>query len=531
MVRVKRPSLGMIALAGVMAATLPLAAAESDPFTGASIAPPDATAFVHVENAARWRGELADRPIARWIDSTLTTGEFGKAWSDLAKSVGVQPGVLFDRCLGSSFTLVIRTLPSDQGTENTEWALLTTIPQDVSAQLLRQTRARVREPRFGMAVNELPEQAMLIAREDDRMLVGPVAHPGLFDDVMQRLAGNRLSSLIDEPMMKRARELGEGSASIILRHEPPMGGWSVAVAELHGEKLDIRHAANFDASPFMHGVTRLTCDFSPVLAFENEALLAVGQPIDAANGPLESFIAASVGERLINRATREGLGDRRLTVFCEPVEGQAVPTSNLPGVSVASCLELKDDQRAVAQLEKQLERVASRNDCLAKGAFLNDVPCAAMIKTQIPRETAPSPTATWFAGGFPVMETLKLNWTVAEGPQGAWFVIAGHPRTMNSVAAVLRGPCAAEPGLVGRFDNCGAGNGVRISTQILELTEQAEQIAQPGRIEELRHTLGAMSELAAGLQNCRWQLARPSANEMRLDVQITLTPPESARDE
>jgi hypothetical protein len=205
--------------------------------------------------------------------------------------------------------------------------------------------------------------------------------------------------------------------------------------------------------------------------------------------------------------------------------------SSVPGVSVASCLELKNDRRTVAVLERQLERVVSRNECLGKGALLSDTPCAAMTKPQTPRDPAPTPDGTWLAGGFPIMDTVKLNWTVAEGPQGAWFVIAGHPRTLNSVADALRSNTANDSAMVGRFDNCGVGNGVRISKQLQELTEQAAQIAEPGRVEELRHTLGAMSELAAGLQTCRWQLARPSANEMSLNVQITLTPPESSREE
>jgi hypothetical protein len=449
----------------------------------------------------------------------------------MAKSAAVPSCALFDQCLGESVTLVMRTSRDGTNHTKTEWALLTTVSQDASAQLLKQARARVREPRFGMAVNELPEQAMLIAREDRRMLVGPVAHPGLFDDVMQRLAGARIDSLNNQPQFKRARELGDGSAGIMIRHDPPMGGWSIAVADLRGDKLNIRHAASFDASPFMSSVTRLTCDFSPVTSFEHDSLLAIGQPIDTANGPLEMFMCATVGERLINRTTREGLGDRRLTVFCEPAEGPTQPMSSVPGVSVASCLELKNDRRTVAVLERQLERVVSRNECLGKGALLSDTPCAAMTKPQTPRDPAPTPDGTWLAGGFPIMDTVKLNWTVAEGPQGAWFVIAGHPRTLNSVADALRSNTANDSAMVGRFDNCGVGNGVRISKQLQELTEQAAQIAEPGRVEELRNTLGAMSEFAAGLQNCRWQLARPSANEMSLNVQITLTPPESSREE
>ena len=52
-----------------------------------------------------------------------------------------------------------------------------------------------------------------------------------------------------------------------------MGGTSAAVADVKGDRLTIRHIAKFEHAPFNRGVTKLTCDFSPVLKFKDRALM------------------------------------------------------------------------------------------------------------------------------------------------------------------------------------------------------------------------------------------------------------------
>ena len=41
-------------------------------------------------------------------------------------------------------------------------------------------------------------------------------------------------------------------------------------------------------------------------------------------------------------------------------------------------------------------------------------------------------------------------------------------------------------------------------------------------------TMGLMAQFAAGVERCRWKMARPGPNRMRLDVHLKLTPPISA---
>jgi hypothetical protein len=500
----------------------------TDPFESASFAPPDATLFLHVDGAAEIRRELADRPIGAWVQSMLADGKLAGAWERLSRNARVDSVQLFDRCLGENFTIIARKHVEHDGQASMQWALITHMPEAVSEQVLRQFKARVREPRFGMALAELPEEAMLLARDGRSVIVGPFDRSDLFFDVLARMSSPNKSSLRDQEPMKRAHELGTGCAAVFLRHDAPMGGWSAAVGDLQGDHLTVRHAASFDSSPFMRSVTRLTCDFSPVLAFERTALLAMMQPMDVSDGPFESFVSATSGENLISHSTREHLGDRRLIVFNETAGPPPQQPSDVLAGTLVSCLELKNADAAAPQLEKQLARLADHNACLGKGALLrpND-PATGPQSTHV----APLATSDWLTGGFPVMNTVKVCWTVADGPKGRWFVIAGDPRNRDSVATILKGNCVTEPCFVGRFDNCGVGNGVRISKQLQSWNEQAKALSEPGCAAEFSSSLSALSDFAAGIQKCHWQLARPSANEMRLDVQITLTPPESARKE
>ena len=47
----------------------------------------------------------------------------------------------------------------------------------------------------------------------------------------------------------------------------------------------------------------------------------------------------------------------------------------------------------------------------------------------------------------------------------------------------------------------------------------------PADVAEFRRTMLMLSELAAGIHRCHWRLARPSVNEMTLDLDLVLSPP------
>lgn len=520
--------------------TAPLSAT---PFAAATLAPADVTAFIHVDQASRIRKEIADRPIARWVASVLKNGQFAAAWHRLAQSANLRDEDLFDFAVGERFTLLIRV--TKDADNSFEWALITGVNSERATEILRTLRVRVREPRADFAIAELPEEDILLGRDEHHLVVGPIGQSKLFYEVLPRLRDRNQPSLADEPFFASAGELGQGCAGAFFRHSADMGGgWSCMVANLKGDQLAIRHAGHFSASPFMRGMTKLCCDCSPVKSFEQRSLVATIEPTDIGDGPVESFLSATLHDGLVSKSMRDNVGDRRLMVIGEedvrlaqkqfriPTDGRK-PVETPPAVvqmpTLVTCIELKDKDIAPDQLDWQMERLTRHINELGQGSFLVEVPFACRFKPGEPRHIDLAPAMEGFGGGFPVMKGVSLNWTIADGPNGSWFVIATHPQSMNEVVKMLKAGSEKDARFVGRFESAGTANGQRIGRHMENWSEQAADIAPPGKAESLKLTLKLMSQLAAGMQTCRWQMSRPTEKDVRLDVQVTLSPPESTR--
>lgn len=500
------------------------AADETRPFDAASIAPADVSTYVHVEEAAAMRRNLAERPIADWFNNVFESGEFFQAWTRLASAAGLSSTQLFDLCLGRRFTYLAGS--------DAQWVIVTEMDERAAGQLLQQLHVRMREPRSGMAVAELPEQEFIIARNGSVMVIGPSRHADLFMAVLPRIAeeGDHANALAARAeLIRAARELGEGRIGVYMRHGGLLGGWSAAVADLAGDQLVIRHTAEFENAPFNHQVTSRTCDFSLALAFEDRALLTIMQPMDVGDSPLEAFLTASLGKGLISPQMRSNLKDRRLIVVGEHDGRQLEKPVDVLSATFAIGLEVNDAEPALQQLDRHMLHVARRISQVVDGSMLQPHQLPRCLASDELREVELPGVSEWFAGGFPVMQTVSLNWTVVQGPHGAWFVVASHRDSLQDVVKTLQGECPFNPRFSGKLDSVGVGNGLRIGRHLDSWIAHAEALAEPGRADELRQSLKMLSELASGLQRCHWQLARPSENEMRLEVQIELSPPGISR--
>jgi hypothetical protein len=212
------------------------------------------------------------------------------------------------------------------------------------------------------------------------------------------------------------------------------------------------------------------------------------------------------------------------------VEGrtQAQPVDVL-STSFATCFEVKDGEAAIAQGDAHMPKVAACIRNLCQGALLDDLPTVRCPRPDQPREINLSPCTDWFSGGFPIMKNIALTWTVAQGPQGAWFIIASHRRSLDDAVNALSRDIPEDERFVGCFDSCGSGNGRRIERHLRSWCGSADKFAEVGHADDFRKSVEAIADLAGGLQNCRWQLERPAQDRMRLEIQIELAPPESTR--
>src|SRR5205085_730471 len=174
-----------------------------------------------------------------------------------------------------------------------------------------------------------------------------------------RVGAKSPTSLATQPGFAKARDLGRGRIGVYLRHPGSMGGgWSMAVADVRDDQLTIRHSGHFDAVPFSHDVTQLTCDFSPVKCFESRALIASIQPTDIGDGPMEAFVSATLHEGLISPAMRHNMGARRMLVVGEEDGWQFDRPIDMVTATCVSCIEHKEKVDAAAQLRQEMVSLA-----------------------------------------------------------------------------------------------------------------------------------------------------------------------------
>lgn len=512
-----------------------------DPFHAASLAPDDVSLYLHAQGAASIRARLAHRPIRSLFQRLLTSGDVSQAWHRLAVAAQLEDEALFDVWLGRDFTLLTRP----EG-EASDWILITEVDPDQAREILRRLRPRRLAPRHQLSISELPEHELLIASEGSTCLIGPTQPGRLFDEVLAARSGDPApaNTLAGHPAMARGRALGGGEVGLFSRHDLPLGGFSVMVADLEGEQILLHHAGRFENPPFQRPMTELEWDMAPLEAFEDKALLVLIEPTDIGGGPVEVFIEAVLDVPLLSAEMRRNLDNCRLLVVGE-VEGRMEKDKTdllLPAISIA--VEIEDPQRAELELDehvlqcmeatnRHLQTAAERTPD-AQADALRDVP-----RIEIPsihtfrrgeaRRVDLGPVMERFGDRQPMLQSVSLNWSVATGPHGSYYVLASHPEQLGETIRALKseGDGAAR---TGKWTSGGILNGRRIAAQLRSWSDQAELLAEAREqaVTEFRETLLLFSELAAGIEHCRWRIWRPTEKEMQLEAQIILARPESA---
>ncbi len=498
-------------------------ALAGDPFRVAALAPADVRLFVHVEGAAELRCALQDRPIGRWVRSWLAQGELPGAWERLAESAGLSEAEFFDTCLGRQVTLMSRR--GDAG----EWVVLTEIDPAASVALLRSLAPTVLAPRGDVSVFHLAEQELLLARVDDLMLIAPDDGRGLFDAMVPNLLSAPQQSLAEHAAVKRGCELGAARAGVLIRHAPPLGGWSVAVANLDDDCLTVRHASRFDNTPFRSRITELTWDPAPLRCLEGTGFLGFIEPTDTAGGPFDAFVATLLGEPLISQALGDNLGTRRITAISD-VEGRLEdPPFDLLMPTVVRAYEIKDPARAWSQADTHMIRLIAALNQLGEGAFQLDVPDPAAFEPGRPRSVPIGPMARWLFGDVAGIDQTSLSWTVG-GETTRWCIVASHPDHLDAVAAALDNDTQGDPvaGEEARWTSCGVGDGKRLAQHLASWFTHAEALAAPDDVAATRDALNLLRELAHGVDRCRWRMKRPTVDRVEIEAEFYLSPPESA---
>lgn len=497
--------------------------AANGPFADAAMVPADVSLYVHVTDAASIRRDVAGRPIGQWLETLAADSAFAGAWETLAATSRLDHAALFDHLLGERFTLVARFDGAAP-----QWCIMTEVHSETMRTLRRAWRVQRQPPRHGLAVSVLPEQDIILAENGRSVVIGSRSQPALFDAVITGAAGAKSKCLADVERFSAKRELFiDKRSGVFIRHSAFIGGWSMIGFDLHGNDVQLRHAAVFENPPFERQVTKIECDFTALRNFERDQLVAIMEPTDIGASRLETFAMQHIGEALAGADLHKAIGKRRIVAIGEE-DGRMrdVPEDILSPV-LAIIIEVDAEHYSIEMLDQQVSRLATKLNDACDGALLVQVPPTRVYQQGHPREIDISAAVSTFSGGFPMMKTLTLNWDVTDGAGSTWCIVAGSPDQLQSVVTSLRAATNGER-VVGVFDSVGTINGLRLGRQLENWGEQAETLAGPGQADELRQAVNVLGGLIGSTDRVRWKMCRPDRRQMHLDVQITLRDAPSA---
>ncbi len=518
-----------ILLSALLAALLTPASrgADADDLVApAAFVPADVTLYLHVEDARAIARDLGPRPIGRLFKDRLGSGDLELAWDRLAEQAGRDRQQLFDEWLGERMTFVVRP-----GAGGHDWAIITVVDEARAVDAIQRLRPRRLAPRSSLPVVELPEHGLLVARAGARFVIGPTRPAILFNQVVALVSddgASREPTLAGHAALLRARTLGAGQAAFFVRHGAALGGWSVAIADLRAGELRLRHAARFAHPLFERPVPTKAFDVAALDAIEKAALMAVIEPTEIGPTGFEAFAESRLGAPLLSPDMRRAMGDVRIFTIGEVEGRQADPPADqlLPAAAIA--IKLDDPAGAERALDAHLLRLARAFDGVAGPGAQLTMPAADAFAPGRPRSIDLEPVMSRVGPNLPLLRSVTLNWTVASGACGSFWVVATHPEHLDQTVAAIES--ADAPRRVGCWASCGTMNGPRLGLHLRSYRDQADALAAPGaeNVDAFRETLLILSEMAGGVDRCRWNLARPAPREMDLDVEATLRAPESA---
>ncbi len=503
------------------------AGATSEHFALTDALPADVSVFVQVERPIAHLDALRSTPFVKWAESHLSAEAIGPVWRDLARAAGTSPENLARVCFGGRTTFAERRNPRGR----TERMIVLTIESRELNRLLRALRPTVRAPRYDSARYELEDHQLHLARRGEQLFVAPVDQIALLDETLRNLSRRADRTLESHEAFTHREELPAGDVSVFLQHGSFIGGWSIATAELDGVRLRITQRSHYERPPFARAVTALEIDPAPLSAFEHDALLAMVEPLDIGETQLELFALAQLGEGLLSREMRRNLKDRRLLVIGEAEGRQEDPPTDLRIPTLVMCFEMKSRENAMEPFDRQMVRFINRLQSLGRDAFSLETPEVREFRQQAPRSIDLSPATIWLSDDLPLMRSVSLNWSIADGPHGSYYVIATHPNELRGTVSALERE-GIQPGrLVQELQSAGFARGGRISHHLRSWAEQAELIAAPGQAEQVAEAASMLADLAVGLDRVRWRMKQPSRRDMRLELELTLSPPVTAEDE
>ena len=507
-------------------------AAGAAPFANVAEVPHDVQMYVQVDDVAEIFRSIHDRPIAQWCGQFFDGGKVRKAWSVLAQQGDLNSQQLFDRAFSGSVTLITRRAPllaPDSQEHPSEWVVIAHTESSFVDELIQRLKPRLLLPRRGYSMLQLPEHGLIIARRESVLLTSPIGRTGLLNDVLALRQSSQPgdSSLAALPAFTQTPQLGDGQISVFMRHEKPMGGWSAAVAKLDGDRVKLRHMARFDSAPFSTPITTQTWDIAAFEVLGARAIAVFIEPPGDGQGRAERLVHRSLGRAPLSIEAQQQVGAMAIVLNDDDGRLREDPIDGV-GPALAICYQLRDGHIERETLDRDIRDLVQRAHHVLK------IDAPAPVPDVLPDPTGASinitPLAKALLADSPITDNFSLYWGQVCRPHGNWWVISTNRDQFRDVCGALRDQnpeMAADPQL-GQWAGGGLVNGRQLAVLLRKMADRPLWPIEEDDAPRFAATLETLANLADGVERCSWRLRRPKTNSMLLEIDLTLSPPESA---
>lgn len=511
-----------------------------DPFATANRVTAEATMYLHVHDPDSLRDLLADAAVGSVLVDLGRESEFRRLWDALAETAEGGERELFGLIFDRDLTIVAR--PDDDGLR---WTLLARVDREAFREIDDRLRLQLAPGREGVLVRRLPELDLGFAYDGDYLAIEAAEGGRALKRTAWALRHPKRSLETTDGVVA-GRELGSGQVGFIVRHDPPMGGWTAMVGRVSEGRLEIRTRSSFEASPFSSPLPAGGGDLAVAREMIDCGTLAVAQR-RRRGGVGARFLEVLVMGDDAAAATMPELGERVITVIGAPPDDRADeplpppvlagrgglrleplrPAASLPATGVALELARPADEERVDRFMRSmvegLHRLAKECDAPDQGGrILPDQPSFAGAGAN-PGDgvgrAAVGPLAERLFPHVPGAESLTLHWCTVDGGESDWWVISTSLRQIGEMRrslSTLPAPDATDPTLT----MVGVGRGDRIARTLRGVRPHLESLATPRDAPRIATSLENLAALAETMRAVDWEFRRTEAN--RLDARIIL---------
>jgi hypothetical protein len=493
------------------------------PFDDAAHLPADVQCYIHVDRAADLRDRLAASTIDAAFSELFDGAAVAEAWKGLAELARLDEAALFDRIFTGPFTVAMRhTGPG----EDVDWVAMAGMSREAWQDVERRWRPQWVKSRHGAPVRRLPEQQLLLARLDGRVLAGPDGADGftLFDETLARVNAPAGKSLATSIVGQDIRSLGDGDGGFLLRHDAPLGGWTAGVVSVAEEAITLRHASHFADSPLGDPFRAVAVDPSIVRAAGADQAATLVRPFRIPTGHSAAWVRSRMPVGSLPDRVQTNFGEVLIVSLGSALLDGGVDDAS-PVLSIA--VGLKSADTAHEDLDRMMDGLTV--------ALSPDGGADAGIPRVTRRQTADGRTVSHvrlgpllrraFLPGAAALDETACFWTVAHAPSGLWWVLATTETAATQLAARLeswRPATEAEPlRLAGYRGHIIAAEASALARRLGDLLAA---IARP----EAREVVHSFTTIVTGLLDAcdevECEIESPGTNRVRGEWRLRLRP-------